>query len=234
MPRSARIVRVSRAWIRLVAAVVLAAGTLAAFPLGAQQAQQAQPSKAAQQAAARREPPLAPLANEKVLVLPVQLLRADSGAWVDGARWEQFRRQLDDSIGAAIAGRGIGRTWKYAADAVRIAKRNPDYVNNPYTMGVQSMRTVAYKIGDPLPEVFNDNLRALIALSDARYALVPVEIWFARKGPQQIAAIKIAMVDGRGGTFVWLGEVGSDPGTAMPPSLAGMLAARVADLIAAP
>ncbi|MFI5245227.1 MAG: hypothetical protein ACHQQR_08380 [Gemmatimonadales bacterium] len=182
----------------------------------------------------RPPPPLAPMASQRVLVLPVQLLRADSGAWLDARGWDRFRRELDDSIGSLVAARGVGRSWKYASDAVRIAKRNPDYVSDPYSMGVQPMRTVVYKIGDRLPEPFVSNLRSLIALADTRYALVPVEAWFVRKGAQQIVVMKLALADGQGGSIVWLGEVGSDPATTMPPDLANTLATRVANLIIAP
>lgn len=179
-------------------------------------------------------PPLSPMASQKVVVLPVQLLRADSGAWMDTRGWDKFRRELDDSIGSIVAARGVGRAWKYASDVVRIAKRNPDYVGDPYSMGVQAMRAVVYKIGDRLPEPFVSNVRGLIALSDTRYALVPVEAWFVRKGAQQIVVVKLALADGQGGAIVWLGEVGTDPATSMPPDLANVLATRVANLIIAP
>jgi hypothetical protein len=179
-------------------------------------------------------PPLSPMASQKVVVLPVQLWRADSGAWMDSRGWDKFRRELDDSIGSIVAARGVGRAWKYASDVVRIAKRNPDYVSDPYSMGVQPLRTVVYKIGDRLPEPFVSNLRSLIALADARYALVPVEAWFARKGAQQIVVMKLALADGQGGAIVWLGEVGSDPATSMPSDLINTLATRVANLIIAP
>jgi hypothetical protein len=193
------------------------------------QAQGAKPD-----AGARPQPPLSPMASQHVMVLPVQLLRADSGAWVDRSRWDRFRRELDDSIASAIADRGVGRTWKFAADVARIAKRNPEYVGDPYSIGVQSMRSVKYKIGDEMPDLLNSNLRPLLALAGARYALVPVEIWFARKGALQIAALKLALVDGRGGTFVWMGEVGTDPAAAMSPAVISTLAARIADLVVAP
>ena len=101
-------------------------------------------------------------------------------------------------------------------------------------MGVQAMRAVLYKIGDPLPDPFVSNLRRLIALGDTRYALVPIEVWFARRGPEQIVAIKLAVADGQGGTIVWLGEVGTDPATTMPPDLINTLATRIANLIVAP
>ena len=195
---------------------------------GGLQAQQVKPVPGA------KPPPLSPMASQHVMVLPVQMMRADSGAWMNGRGWEKFRRELDDSIGAIVAARGVGTAWKYAADVARIAKRNPDYVNDPYAMGVQAMRAVLYKIGDPLPDPFAGNLRTLIALSNARYALVPVEVWFVRIGPQQIVVMKLALADGQAGTIVWLGEVGTDPATDMPPDLISMLATKVANLIIAP
>ena len=212
--------------LRIAGALVLA---VCAGSVNNLSAQQKKPD-----AGTRPQPPLSPMASQKVMVLPVQLLRADSGAWVDQGKWEKFRRELDDSIGSAIANRGVGKTWKYAADAARIAKRNPEYVSDIYSMGVQPMRAVRYKIGEPIPDLFNSNLRLLIGIADTRYALLPVEIWFARKGGQQIAVLKLAMVDGRGGTFVWMGEVGTDPATSFTPALINTLAARVADLVVAP
>lgn len=179
-------------------------------------------------------PPLSPMASQHVMVLPVQLFRADSGAWVDRGGWERFRHELDDSIGSIIAARGVGRTWKYAADVARIAKRNPDYVGDPYSMGVQPMLVALYKIGDPLPEPFVSNLRHFIALADARYCLVPLSVWFVRRGAQQIAVMKLGLADGQGGTIVWLGDVGTDPATSMPPDLINTLATRVANLVVAP
>jgi hypothetical protein len=103
-------------------------------------------------------------------------------------------------------------------------------------MGVQAMRAVLFKIGDPLPQPFVSNLRPLVALGDSRYALVPIEVYFARKGDLQIAVMKLGMADGQGGTIVWLGEVGTDPVAAstLPPDLINTLATRVANLIIAP
>ncbi|MFI5233265.1 MAG: hypothetical protein ACHQSE_12220 [Gemmatimonadales bacterium] len=201
---------------------------LCAGALPAQQGKQAPGTKP--------PPPLAPMASQHVLVLPVQLLRADSGAWVNGHDWEKFRHELDDSIASIFAARGLGRAWKYAPDVARIAKRNPDYVNDPYSMGVQAMRAVLYKIGDPLPDPFVSNLRTVIALGDARYALVPIEVWFVRKGTEQIAVMKLGLADGQAGTIVWLGEIGSDPetGPTLPPDLINTLATRIANLVVAP
>jgi hypothetical protein len=194
---------------------------------------------AATAAAAQRPkplPPLAPYVAERIIVLPVQLMRPDSGGWLDAARWGAFRKELDDSIGSAIAERGLGKKWAYAADVVKSAKRNAAYTSDPYSLGVQPMRGVPLKTGDKLPTLFNSNLRTLIALGDTRYALVPIELAFfsIKDSNQRLAALRLALVDGRGGVYVWVGDVRSDPATTLTPAVISSLAARVADLVQAP
>ena len=180
------------------------------------------------------QPPLAPFVAQRIIVLPVQLLRADTGAFVDAAKWGAFRKELDDSIGSAIAERGLGKKWAYAADVVRSARRNAAYTSDPYALGAQPMRGVPIKAGEKIPELFGSNLRALIALGDTRYALLPIEVVFQKDGKLQRAALRLALVDGRGGLFVWLGNVASDPAASLTPAMISSLAARVADLVVAP
>jgi hypothetical protein len=184
--------------------------------------------------APRAQPPLAQFVAQRIVVMPVQLLRADTGSLVTPARWSAFRLELDDSIGSAIAERGVGKKWAYAADVARAAKRNAAYVGDPYSLGVQPLRNAIYKGGDKIPDVFGSNLRSQIALGDTRFALVPVELIFVRKGAEQRGVLRLALVDGRGGLFVWVGDVASDPATFLTPALVASLAARVADLVAAP
>jgi hypothetical protein len=95
------------------------------------------------------------------------------------------------------------------------------------------LRGQNYRPGDHVPEMMTSNLRAMIALGDTRYALVPVEIVFQHDGPRQRAVLRLALVDGRTGLFLWVGEVPSDPSTAYSPSILSTIAGRVADLIVA-
>lgn len=189
---------------------------------------------AAQTSKPQPQPPLAQFISQPLIVLPVQLLRADTGAFVGAATWEAFRRELDDSIGSAIAARGVGKQWSYAADVARSAKRNAAYASDPYSLGVQPMRGAKIKVGDKIPPVFSSNLRSLIALGDTRFALLPIELVFQRGDATQRAALRLALVDGRMGIFVWLGDVASDAAPALTPAMLGSLAARVADLVVAP
>jgi hypothetical protein len=182
---------------------------------------------------AQAQPPLASFAAERIIVLPVQMLRADSGAFVTKAIWDGgFRKALDDSIGAAISDRGIGKAWNYAADVLRQSKRNIDFVGDPYAVGAQPLRGQLYKPQDHIPDVMFTNLRGLIALGNARFALVPVELVIQRDGPRQRAVLRLALVDGRLGEFLWVGEAASDPVTSLTPQLINSLVARVADFVA--
>ncbi len=176
--------------------------------------------------------PLASFASQRLIVLPVQMLRGDSTSWVTAAGWEKFRHELDDSIGAAISERGVGRRWAYAADVARQSKRNALYTNDPYAIGAQPLRAQAFKVDDKMPETMASGIRTLIALSDARYALVPVELVFERTGERQRAVLRLALVDGRSTAFVWIADAVSDGATVKPAGLAGVLAQRVADFVA--
>ena len=176
--------------------------------------------------------PLAVFASQRLIVLPVQMLRGDSASWVTPAKWDQFRRELDDSIGAAIADRGVGRGWAYASEVARMSKRNALYVSDAYAVGAQPLRGQAYKVNDRMPDIMASNLRTLVALSDARYALVPVELVFERKDNRQRAVLRLALVDARTTTFIWVADAVSDGATAMPAGLAGIIGQRVADFVA--
>jgi hypothetical protein len=176
--------------------------------------------------------PLGPFAAHKVSVLPVQFLRADSGAPVSTAIWATLRKELDDSIGTAIAERGIGKKWAYAADVARMAKRNAGYASDPYMLGAGGLRSRPLKAEEPAPRMMVDNMRSLIALGDSRYALVPVELAFAKKDNAWRAVLRLVLLDGRVGQVVWYGDLAMEAASPFGSAAAGTLAQRVADLIA--
>jgi len=177
------------------------------------------------------EPPLGGFASQKLAVMPVQFLRGDSLSLVKSADWAALRIALDDSIGGAIAARGIGKKWAYAADIARLAKRNSDYASDPYSLGAAGFRNPQKKPGDPAPSGVVNNLRSVIALGDARYALIPVDLWFGRKAGATHPILSVVLVDGRAGSIVWFSDVIGDAGTTFSAAEIGALAARVADLI---
>ena len=214
------------------ARAVLCAATLAAASTAC--AQNPKPDKKAADAAAKGlGSPLAGFASQRLIVLPVQLWRGDSLSWIQPSGWTAFRKELDDSVASAISERGIGKGWAYPADVIRQAKRNAGYVGDPYSIGAQPLRGQNYRPSDHIPPLMASNLRAMIALADARYALIPVEVVFQRDGERQRVVLRLALVDGRTGRFDWVGEAPSDPATVYSASILSSIAARVADLVIA-
>ena len=174
---------------------------------------------------------LAAFANQRVIVTPVQGIRFDSGGAVPGA--EALRRLLDDSLAAAIAATGIGKGWGYAADVVKSAKRNVMYTGDPYALGAQSLGRASVKPGDQLSELFASNLRPLLALGDARFALIPVQVVLERVGTGVRARLRLVLVDGRASQVLVTRElVGSAAAGISDPVLFGSLVALVAASIA--
>ncbi len=180
---------------------------------------------------AQGETPLAPFAAQRVSVMPVQFLRADSAGPVRVATWAAVRRELDDSIGVTLAERGLGRNWAYATDIERMAKRNTAYVSDPFTLGAGSLRARPLRPEDQAPMILVNNLRSLIALGDSRYAIIPVELSFARRGADSSAVLRLVMLDGRSGKIVWFADVTSPAGNAFGSGEIGALSRRVADLV---
>ena len=77
-----------------------------------------------------------------------------------------------------------------------------------------------------MPSVLADNLRPLTALGDTRFALIPVEL----RADGGSVVLRLVMVDTRGRTVFWAGDLLSPAGEKMIADLA----VRVADLIIEP
>jgi hypothetical protein len=132
------------------ARVVLCAVTLATATTACAQNSK-QDKQAADAIAKGLGSPLAGFASQRIIVLPVQLLRGDSLSWIQPSGWTAFRTELDDSVASAISERGIGKGWAYPADVVRQAKRNAGYVGDPYSIGAQPLRGQNYRPADHIP-----------------------------------------------------------------------------------
>jgi hypothetical protein len=187
------------------------------------------PGRGGAQAAAQGS--LTAFANQRVIVVPVQGIRFDSGGAVPGS--DALRRSLDDALAAAIAATGIGKGWGYAAEVVRSAKRNVMYTGDPYALGAQALGRSTVKPGEQLSELFASNLRPLLALGDARFALIPVQVVLERVGQGIRARLRLVMVDGRASQVLVTRElVGSAAAGISDPVLFSSLTALVAASIA--
>jgi hypothetical protein len=197
---------------------------------GGQPASQTSTSPAPQQV----NRPLASLAGQRVVLAPVHRLReGDPMGWAAQIpRSRELLRALDSAIAGELAQRGLEKQWVYPPDLVRTARSNPTYAVDPYSLATDPLRNPSVgpgaKIGDPLAT----QLRTMIALHDARFAVLPVELRFDRdKSGQGLAVLRAVLVDGRIGDVRWAGEVSSDPAPSFSRALLPSLAAHFADLV---
>lgn len=172
--------------------------------------------------------PLAQFAAERVAVTPVQFWRADSAGWSLTADGAKLRADVDSAIAREFRERGMGSRWAFAGDVVRSARRNPTLRSDPTALGAGRWRTIPPAADEPMPPLLGDNLRAISALGDARYAMIPVEL----RGYGGLATLRVVIVDTRRRVAVWFADLAVE--AASPSAVAELFAKRIADLVVDP
>jgi hypothetical protein len=164
-----------------------------------------------------------------VPILPFTLVVAE-----DSLEWEQVlvdRKAVlaaaDSVLGALLKVRAPEVSWVLADEVRRQARRSPTFGSNPDQMATALLRSERLvQVPDPL----RSELRTLVALAGARYALVPAALVYLRATPDTSgtapraatavarAELSIVLVDARLGRVGWRtvarGE-GNDPWTAL-------------------
>lgn len=167
--------------------------------------------------------PLAGLASVKLPVLPLTLIGAE-----ETLGWQQFANQraalasADSVIGALLPPRAPEVNWVLPEELRRQARRSPTFAANPDQMGTAILRNA--RIGDFLPDPFRAELRALVAIADARFALAPAQLVFKHSitpgspAGTGTAELTVVIVDARLGRVSWRTVArgdGPDPWTAL-------------------
>jgi hypothetical protein len=170
-------------------------------------------------------PPTAGLAATAP-ILPFTLVVAE-----DSLGWEQVladRKAVlaaaDSVLGRLLAIRAPEVTWVLPDEVRRQARRSPTFGSNPDQMATALLRSE--RLVD-LPDPLRSELRTLVALAGARYALVPAALVYLRADTSRTASgstavaraeLSIVLVDARLGRVGWRtvarGE-GIDPWTAL-------------------
>ena len=198
--------------------------TVALLPLAAaaQDAPKSGGKKAVQAAA-----PLAQFAGMKVAVIPVQFFRGDTAfATPAGA---VMRAQFDTLLSTSIEEHGLKGMWATPLEVIRSGRRNVMYAGDPANMGAFNIRNGVAKDAQ-LPDPFAGNLRRIVALHDARYALVPIELYVVPDRPGGSLVVRLILVDCRLNQAVWQAELMGEKGSAFSPELIQKLTNRLAEL----
>lgn len=138
------------------------------------------------------------MTTSRVLLLPAQ----EVGGAPEARAW---LTQFDSVLTARLEDGGVGSSWAYPRDAARYARMNPTYLADPHTMGAQPLKIANVKEGFALPEPFASRVRALLAVADARDAIVPVAARIDSTKSPHVAQVQLTFVDGRASTVMWNG-----------------------------
>jgi hypothetical protein len=197
------------------------------------------PKPAAEPGAPAPQParPLAALATQPVALLPAQYLRlGDSASLRDAIGPSRlFLSALDSAIAGELAVRATATPWIMADALTRSAKRNPAFTSDPHALSAESLRSGVRRTNPRLGEPLASQIRSLVALTEARFGLVPAEVRFEPlPAGGHRAILRLVLVDARLAEIVWTGDVAIEVAAASTPAVAGGLAKRVADLLVAP
>jgi hypothetical protein len=219
-------------------AVVLGSAAAAACGAGARQQGSVSPAPVAQADDAPATPPLAlaGMAALPVMVLPEYRIAvapelgwsAAIGSPLDAAK------SLDAEIRSALEERGV-RAWTFPDGLEQDFKRNPTYAADPYALAEELLRAPGLKDRDRLGEPLASQLRTMVALRDnARFVLAPVDLRIRAVAGGGQGTMRLVLIDARASEIRWIGAVRGDVTPTYGPGFMAGLAARVADLVAAP
>ena len=181
--------------------------------------------------------PLAGLAGQQVIVIPTHYLRpGDSLGWGDHVeRPRALLTELDDEIAFALGERGFRTKWVFPDQLVRSAQRNAAHSPDPRALAAEGLRPLARRRSDgQLGEPLASQIRSLVALHGARYALFPVELRFEKIGGAGRAVLHVFLLDARLSRATWGGDVRGDTASTFGRGSIASVANNLADLVAAP
>lgn len=155
---------------------------------------------AVSRAHAQEEPRFASYVTSRLVVLPGQAVLGAGPArpWLD---------QFDATLTGALENGGVGSGWAYPRDVIRAARRNPTYAADPLALGAQPLQSDRARAGTNLPEPFGSRTRALLALNDARFAVVPVAARIDTTQSPAMAELRLTIIDVRQSQILWTGII---------------------------
>jgi hypothetical protein len=189
--------------------------------------------------------PLSGMIGRHMVVFPAQYLATagPAGTWEVTQLGPSLLPILDEEIADALRKRGVNSNWTFAREITQLADRNGGLAGDARQLSAQGIRRIS--AGDtPLPEPLASQIRTLVALTSARFAMLPIETHLDTRNGERKGTLRMLLIDSRTARVLWAGDVDAavtrDPvvvGEAMTPYgfrlLARDLAARIADLVVA-
>jgi hypothetical protein len=152
--------------------------------------------------------PLVGMAGRQLLIFPAQYLAVANpgGGWDIMPGGPDLLPILDEEIADVFRRRGIRSNWTFGNDVTVMAARNANLTGNPRQLSVQGIRHV--RAGDtPLPEPLAGEIRGIVALTSARFAVLPLEVHLDTRASERNGSVRILLVDARTARVVWADDV---------------------------
>lgn len=156
---------------------------------------------------------IAPLAGQRVPVLPLTLMTVDSSLEASLPADRVARLGWADSIMAEVLlERGPEVTWILPAELRATARRAPATVTNPDRMGHALMRTPGIEL---VPDPLRAYLRSLTAMTNARMVMIPAAVRFTVDPAGGVRAETVlVLTDSRNGAVAWRSQPTATAATA--------------------
>jgi hypothetical protein len=116
--------------------------------------------------------------------------------------------------------------WVLPPDLRRRARRAPGIAPDPDRMGQALLRADGIK---RVPDPLSSSLRALVAIADGRYVLVPASVRFLHAEGGIVAQMNVVLADARTGDILWRSHPSATGATA-GDALAGTIARILPDI----
>lgn len=169
-------------------------------------------------------------AGRAVLVLPLQ--KVSENASVVSSRSDvavAFREAMDYEIRFAFGDSPPPR-WTFAPAIIESSRRNIGVSADPLKLSVESLTEKLPEPDDAISETLRTQIRQIVALTDARYVVLPVSVRTSVFGPNGThrATMRVVLIDARLAHVRWAEDISTEPAPVLNRSVAAALATRLA------
>lgn len=143
------------------------------------------------------------LAGQKVAILPLTLVVPDLALAEDTLLSVRTRvlPWADSLILESFTGRAPEVFWIGPPELRRLARRGIGFTTDPDHMGHAVLRDANFKV---VPDPLRSQIRNLVALTDARFVLVPASAVFLKEANGDVKVeLALVVIDARAGVPMW-------------------------------
>ena len=172
---------------------------------------------------------LAGYAGRAVLVLPVQQVSENPG--LSSSRSQEaavFREMMDYEIRFAFGDSPPAR-WVFAPTIIAASKRNIGVSADPLKLTVEGLNEKLPEPEESISETLRTQVRQIVALTDARYVLLPVYVrTLERPNGIRRATMRVVLIDARLAQVRWAEDISTEPAASLSRAVAAALSSRLA------